>query len=66
MNAIARLLEHAKTVESWPVGTHVERNLPAVDQLRGRVAFVDEGWIYWAAEDGHVHASSLDAVRRIQ
>lgn len=61
MNAIAKLLERATMIDAWPEGMHVER---AFDQLRGRVAFVDEGWIYWAAEDGHVHASRIDVVRK--
>lgn len=50
----------------WPAGLVVERHVGGVDRLRGRVAFVEAGWIYWAADDGRVHASRADAVRKVE
>lgn len=75
MSAIAALLERAKAevaeqtatpspVDPWPLGAFVERTI--LDPLQGRVAFVEDGWVYWAAEDGHVHASRPDVLRRIE
>ena len=65
MNAIARLLERAKAVDDWPPGLPVVREVGGLEPLHGRVAFVEEGWIYWAAEDGSNHASMPDALRRM-
>lgn len=63
------LLQRAKATEfagGWPAGANVVRELAAVPPLRGRVAFVGEdGWVYWAAEDGCVHASRPDVLRRL-
>lgn len=31
---------------------------------RGRVAFVEDGWVHWVAESGRVHASRPESLRR--
>ena len=78
--SIAAILQRAKAAAAaisttevdaaWPPGARVGLVLPTrlgsqQTGLRGRVAFVEGGWIYWAAEDGHVHASRPDALRRL-
>lgn len=75
MNEIARLLQRAtarerdgELAEVWPRGRRVRLALSggaALPHLHGRVAFVEDGWIYWVAEDGREHASKPDVLRRI-
>jgi hypothetical protein len=63
VNAIASLLQRVKAAEDWPPGLRVVRDL-GLEPLEGRVAFVEDGWVYWAANDRHVHASRPDALKR--
>lgn len=65
MNAIVSLLQRAKAADEWPQGCRVVREL-GLERLEGRVAFVDDGWIYWGADDGCVHASRPDALRKLE
>lgn len=34
-------------------------------RVRGRVAFIEDGWIYWRSEDRHTYASRPAAVERL-
>lgn len=65
MNAIARLLARASGEADYPPGTRVVRSIDRLDELAGTVAFVDDGWIYWAADDGSAHASRPEILRRL-
>ena len=66
--SLSALLRRAKSVEAadgWQPGTRVGRAIDRLDDLRGRVGFVDAGWIYWVAEDGALHASTPDTLKRL-
>ncbi len=62
--ALLRRATAAELAESWPYGAHVARTIYV--PLEGRVVFVDGGFVYWAGEDRHIHASHPSALRRIQ
>lgn len=59
MNAISALLARAKAaqlVDPWPVGARVELAVAGV-VTRGIVAFVEDGWVYWADDEARIHAT---------
>lgn len=63
LKEILRGAAAAELGEVWPKGTSVRRTIG--EPLEGRVAFVDDGWIYWVATDRRFHASRPDTLRRI-
>lgn len=48
------------------VSERVERSLAGLEPLAGRVLFLEDGWVYWEGDDGHVHASRQDVLRRVR
>lgn len=74
MNSIASLLARAtaELADAAPLGANtfelgraVVLTTTGVDELRGRVGFVDGDWVHWAAEEGSFHATKRDALREI-
>jgi hypothetical protein len=74
-SAIANVLARAKAAElrstvetaddngGWPAGAGVELDIAGV-VTRGRVAFVEDGWVYWGDDAGAVHATPAQHLRR--
>jgi len=64
---ISKLLQRAKleleSSASWPLGSHVR--CAALD-LEGRVAFEDNGWVYWADNNGRIHGSRPGMLEKTQ
>lgn len=62
---LADLLRRAQgKPDPWPAGARVESTICG-GPVRGTVGFVDDGWIYWLADNGDVHASRENALRRV-
>ena len=66
--SVAAILARAKAAvaaEDFAPGTYVEVEVAGV-VTRGRVAFVDEGWVHWVEDDGAAHATPIKHIRRSQ
>lgn len=65
MTTISVLLQRAKAQLAEPSVARGDAVELEVFGTRGRVAFVEDGWVVWAEDDGTVHASRPAALRRI-